>query len=197
VGNPYSVQVADAASGAVHLAGNLTFTDPANQPGSVRLVGPYSFAFDTPGLLAAVTVLTPAAGDVLLDAWIDVTTGFNGTTPKADIGSLDNTSSPGLWGIMIGAPIPLATAGAAVTSNSHLWAYAANGVVLNPSLSSAQASVVVAAAGTSGGTIPYRFLDATPLKLVVSTNGRKSGSAIGGSAGAAALYLLVATPVSA
>lgn len=196
MGNPYSVQVADPASGVVRLAGNLTFTDAANQPGSARLVGPYAFAYSTAGIVAGVTVFTPAAGDMLLDAWIDVTTGFDGTTPKADIGNFDNAASPGLWGIMVGAPIPLATAGALVTSNSHLWAYADNSAVLNPSLASAQASVVVGAAGTCGGTIPYRFIDATPLKLVVSTNGRRNGSAVGGAAGAASLYLMVASPVT-
>lgn len=45
--------------------------------------------------------------------------------------------------------------------------------------------------------IPIAFSAALPMKIVVSRNGEKGGLAVGGSAGAGAVYLVVATPALA
>src|SRR5690348_16524195 len=51
------------------------------------VVRAFPFAYNTAGILTGHAVYTPAIGDVLLDAWIVITTAWNGTTPLADIGT--------------------------------------------------------------------------------------------------------------
>lgn len=160
-------------------AGTSTVTEVAG----VTVHGPFPFAFNTPGLNNGVNFYTPTVGDLLLDAWIEVTTAFNGTTPNGDIGTYVGTSS-GLFAV--GAPIPLTGAdseGAGGGLLVNLGAY------MNPSLVGASASM-------NKRVAPARFTAANPLKLVISQTGLKGGAAIGGTAGAVNLYIVTGTPVA-
>jgi hypothetical protein len=83
--NPYPVEIADSGGGPVKTAGDLTFTDPGNQPGgSSPLAVRVPIAFNTPDLvLTGITLYTPTIGDVLLDyvSCYSVETAWNGSTP--------------------------------------------------------------------------------------------------------------------
>ena len=177
---------------------NLT-TDLAAK-GNSFVRGPFSFAYNTANLNTGVAFYTPAVGDILLDAWIEVDTGFNGTTPTADIGQFVASNS-GIFGInaisvlldiadsTTNAPSLLtATSGVDFGSGVGHGGYAVSGTQLEfnsstPSLSGFRA-------------VPGKFTTTDALKLVVSQNGQKGGSAIGGSAGAGKVYIVTATPVA-
>jgi hypothetical protein len=51
------------------------------------VVHKFAFAYDTASLHTGATAYTPAAGDVLLDAWIEIDTAWDGTTPLGDFGA--------------------------------------------------------------------------------------------------------------
>jgi hypothetical protein len=52
------------------------------------VVRAFPFAFDAAGLATGLALYTPTAGDKLLDAWLEIDTVWNGTTPLADVGVL-------------------------------------------------------------------------------------------------------------
>lgn len=162
----------------------------------------YDFAYDTPGLADGIPVFTPQAADVLLDVGFVVHEAFDGTTPLADVSTdsndgifyewyqgVDLATNHGKW--VSSAGVDYTGAGqtiAAVTDpppSRGLWW-----------------SVLVRNYGPGGvdEAASYyshyqRFRNANPLILVVSTTGLDSGDPIGGTQGAASLYLLVASPV--
>lgn len=151
--------------------------------GSVRVLK-FDFAYDTPNLNTGVTVWTPAIGDVLLDAFFSVNTAFDGTTPMADIGQFLSAGTTGVFASLIGTGMlpPLGNADLTTEGPSPMWG-----------LSQELAGSAAYAGGYSGVTT-FRTTD--PLLLVVSQDGTKGGTAIGGTAGAASLYLVVATPLA-
>src|SRR5262249_9332063 len=144
----------------------------------------YAFTYQTAGLAAGVTVYRPAVGDILWDAWIATTTAFNGTTPLADISQFTGSAAPlGLWGDYASAldlslvdtiNVGGGPRGGGSTGNKNRTLTAASG----------------------GGTrpVPGIFTTTDALKLVVSQDGTQGGTAVGGTAGAATLYLLTLRP---
>lgn len=52
----------------------------------VPVVKSLVFAFDDAGLADGLPIYTPAVGDILLNAWIEVKTAWDGTTPLGDFG---------------------------------------------------------------------------------------------------------------
>lgn len=144
----------------------------------------FAFAFDDAGLEDGLTVFTPSVGNgtvFLLDAAVIVDEGFDGTTPKLDIGT-GVGSSNGLYhrfyGVVEadrgdseqnGAGIQLATAGAPL-----------------------QLSASAAADEGRSGFLPFTALN--PLKLWVSQDGTIGGTAVGGTAGAGRLVFAIVTP---
>lgn len=138
------------------------------------------FAYNTADLNNGLTIFTPAVDDILLDVWVEVTTAFNGTTPKWDVGTfvggnagiLDDTT-----GLAIGDLVPDSEG----SSNA--------GLLNNGSGSNYALSNVSGVTGVRG--VPARFTATNPFKIVVSQNGAKGGTAIGGSTGAATVYALV------
>src|SRR5512146_201439 len=88
LGSSYSARFEDALDNITRLQGTLTFLDSTAQPvSSQTTTRSFAFTFQTAGLAAGVAVYTPAIGDVIYDVGIAVTTAFDGTTPKLDIGS--------------------------------------------------------------------------------------------------------------
>src|SRR5208282_3596119 len=52
------------------------------------VVHSFPFAYNTEGLATGYEVgYVPAVGDILLDAWIEIDSPWNGATPKGDLGS--------------------------------------------------------------------------------------------------------------
>lgn len=144
----------------------------------------FNFAFNTPSLTTGVTVLNPTPGDILLDAWVEVDTAFNGTTPHADIGDFNGANTG--WFAEAGQIIDLSVADAAAGSGPLL---------LNKSVVGGRATDL-AAEGFAGQLreVPGKFQSPAPVLLVVSQNGQKGGTATGATAGLGVLYLLTATP---
>lgn len=157
-------------------------------PGAAIVRGPYSFAFDTPNIENGVTVYTPTVGDILIDAWLEVTTAFNGTTPKADIGTFDGTGNNGIIRQEGTTAWSLADADVQIYGTGYLAAAQTGG----------HQSVPLSYFNFDGGNrvVPGRFVAANPILLVVSQTGIKGGTAIGGTTGAGRIYLVTATPVA-
>lgn len=143
----------------------------------------YDFAHGDVGLNNGVEVYTPVVGDVLLDAWLYITTAFNGTTPLLDIGTfVDDTA--GLFAWNHGDGIDIADIDAADSRG--------DGMRLSGNLFRSLSGVAIAS--VAGTVWQVEFTEDNPLKLVVSQNGQKGGTAIGGTTGAGSLFLQIAHP---
>jgi hypothetical protein len=177
-GNTYAASFADSGGQQTRLEGNLTFDNSSIQPfypgvaGPLPMDGPYALAYDTTSLNDGVAVgYTPAIGDVFQVITI-TTTAFNGTTPLVDYGYTADTT--GIIFAQTGAALDVSATALALT------AYTVETVV-DSSTSYSAWSVATAADG---------------LLVWLSQNGQKGGTAPGGSAGAAKVYVLATTPVA-
>lgn len=167
-------------------------TRPDIVPGASRILGPFPFAFDDAGLNDGIVFYTPTVGDILLDAWIETTEAWDGTTPNADIGTL--TYDAGLYN----------TTSAYTIGNADNDG--GNGGIVQQSGNENMSSLLSDNNPYWGGAtvadvrynmfrvVPARFSEATPMKIVVSQDGLSGGAAVGGTTGAGAVYLVIATP---
>jgi hypothetical protein len=142
----------------------------------------YNFAFDTANLDTGVEVYTPTVGELLVDAWISVLTGFDGTTPRADISQFTSASPNGLWGQTSNA-VDLSSA----DSINHGG---------GPSNNDTQLSLSATGPGAVTRAVPADFVSVDPLLLVVSQDGTRGGTPIDGAAGSAVLYFTICTPIA-
>lgn len=140
------------------------------------------FAYDTPGLVDGITVYAPAVGDLLIDAWIDVITAWNGTTPTADMSQFTGALAPhGLW--YYSGAMPDLTVVRTVDQGGGPTIHAGGG-----------GSDTNLARGGGGDRIPSTFVTDDPLLLVVSQDGAKGGASPGASQGSAIAHVLIVTP---
>jgi len=145
--------------------------------------GPFSFAFDDAGLEDGLTFYTPTVGDILLEVFVSVDTSFDGMNPFVDVGTGVGTAY-GLFSQFEGVPSLLS-----VDEES-----AGTGIQIGMTGNS---SSLLASGGYDGSGRPEGIITAAnPLKVWVSQNGQKGGAAIGGTTGAARLYIVTATPVA-
>jgi hypothetical protein len=158
-------------------------------PGAT-IVRKFPFAFDTPAILTGAALYTPTIGDVLLDAWIEKDTAWDGTTPLGDIGQFLSGGHVGWFGNQDGA-IDMTDLDAIdkLGSDSILSQNAAPSSLLSQNIIS----------GTSPLTalvrlVPGKFTAADPIKVVVSQNGNNNGADPGSTQGAGVLYLVTSTP---
>lgn len=156
--------------------------------------GPFSFTFATAGLNNGVAFYTPTVNDVLLEAWIEVDTAFDGTTPRADLSQYTGADTPyGFfgWSSVLGPGIDLAVVDTTANGGGPLQgAFPTGGGVTIHNIALSQSY------GEHQRRTPARFTTADPLLLVVSQDGTKGGAAVGGAAGAARVYVITATPVA-
>ena len=140
---------------------------------------PFDHSTGSTALAAGIDIRTlgdyvPQVGDVIDDAWFDVTTAFNGTTPLADFGSF--SSAEGLFLELNSAAVDMTAATGAVADNTGIDKI--GGARLNKVAGSPLRIVAVS--------------DEPPvIDLVVSETGHKGGTASGATAGAAVLYIKV------
>lgn len=149
------------------------------------------FTFDTPDLLTGAAVYTPTVGDVLLDAWIEVTEAWDGTTSFCDVGTFTDRGT-GLIYAANGGNSPRA-----LTDPDSEFGIA--GLVSDNTSESTRNLASMEPAGdanTDTRIVPGRFVDTAPLKVVVSSDGTNTGTDPGSTQGAAVLYLVLATPAS-
>lgn len=177
----------------------------------------FPFAFDTPGLLTGYEVHTPAVGDILLDAWVEIDEAWDGTTPSADVGTF-TAGHTGWFNTLSGGADSVDLTQADSTSGSPAFAGLLTGTTLS-GLRSAQdvlmgadddstgiyavSGAVVNAGATplSGRTsahygnrlVPSKFVTADPIKVVVSQDGKNNGADPGSTQGHGFLWLVMAT----
>ena len=171
-------------------------------PGAAVVRGPFSFAYDTPNLNAGVAFYTPTVGDILLDAWVEVTTAWDGTTPLGDVGAF-NPDAYG-WFANCAGPLDMTKADSTVIGgldgNVDLMQLSGlndlGSVPYVNQVSGAGPSLEVISPPDGFRYCPARFTSANPLKVVVSQDGTAGGTAPGASQGAAKIYIVTATPVA-
>lgn len=179
-----------------------------SQPG-VAIVRAFPFAYNTAGILTGAALYTPTIGDVLLDGWIEIDTGWNGTTPQADIGTFGSQNT-GIFAATTGEALSLTNpdtasgALACILIAQRLSGLAQMSDLTWPTSNEGQGLYVVAGAAvnfiaapiTNGARLfPTKFVSAAPIKVCVSQDGTNTGANPGASQGAATLYLVTATPV--
>lgn len=161
------------------------FTSPLvnNSP----IIRPFSFAYNTANLTSGVTVYTPTVGDLLLDAWVEVDTAWNGSNPNFDFGTF-TTNTSGLFA-NTSSIINLSNADETINNNA--------GLLTGNGQTDLMQRVISAATVSGGGftrVLPLKFTANNPIKIVVSQNGAIGGASPGASQGSAVLYLVTATP---
>jgi hypothetical protein len=150
------------------------------------VVRKFPFAYNTPNILTGATLYVPTAGDLLLDAWFEIDTPWNGTTPFGDFGNFSNGN--GTFNNLKGA-VDM-TKEDFVSPNNAGWLGDSQSAV-NPTSISAQFIAI----GPSFTRWQTKFLDATPIKVCVNQDGSPSGADPGSTQGTAILYLVTCTPV--
>lgn len=182
----YNVDILTQDGSKIVQAGELMY--PTGQP-TPQHIRSFPFTYQTAGLATGVTIFTPTVGQIIYDIGVSITTAFNGTTPKLDVGTF-NGGNVGLFGELAGAAVDGTKLYADVTDNAGLaapntaaWLQAAVGSV--------------GSAGTAAYvSTPLLVTAANPFLLVASQSGQKGGTAISSSAGAGTLYVLLSQPIS-
>ena len=142
--------------------------------------------YNSANLRTGITIFTPAIGDVLLDALIQIDTAFDGTTPATDIAQwtlLANGS--GGW------------FGAAGSGGVSLVGLADKSYQGDQFISGDDDATQSLSQRSSDGAriVPGYFASVDPVQIIVTQDGLKNGAAIGGTAGQLHVYLVVAKPV--
>ena len=151
---------------------------------NVEVLG-FSFSYSLSGLTAGVAFYTPTVGDILLDAWFEIDTAWNGTTPLGDIGQFLSGNSQGFFGAWGEPPTDMTSADGATNTDTLLWGQV-SGVGSGGSSDLAK-SITAEARGT-----PAKFTTTDPLKVVVSQTGQTGGASPASSAGSAVIFLKIA-----
>lgn len=149
------------------------------------IVRKFPFAYNTPGLNDGVTVYTPRVGDILLDAWIEIETAWDGTTPKGDAGPIAGPGESGWWANSPSneaAPIDMTN-----NDTTLVGALSDGGSLLLSHMNTHDEFEI--------RRVPARFVGANPIQVLVSQNGLAGGDDPGATQGAARLYLVTATPL--
>lgn len=151
--------------------------NPVWVPDGPVVRGPFSFTFDTPGLEDGIEFYTPTVGDVLLDVWVMMDTLFDGTTPKGSVGNASGSTA----GLFFGGDKILGIASVA----------RGDGLQSPDNFNSWRDWT-----GYNGSGGPAEITAADPLVFWATQDGLRGGTAIGGTTGAARLYIVTATPVA-
>jgi hypothetical protein len=183
-----------------------------SQPG-VAVYRKFPITFDMPDLAAGVVLWTPAVDDILVDAWFQIDTAWDGTTPSGDIGDFGDDGSNGLFWNASNAPgddavdMTLADGGGVTGSDGN----SLNGLsgrmavdnvfntLLVPAIASVPSSQELLSWPNAGGGnrfVPLRFTTTNPMKVVVSQDGTAGGDDPGSTQGAGAVYLVTVTPAT-
>lgn len=124
----------------------------------------FPFAYNTAGILTGAAIYTPTVGDIIYDWWVQVSTAWDGTTPRFDL--IVNGLSMLLGNQMPGTSLAAADAASGLNPNPLSW------------------SDSIAIAVLNGTAIPRRQIiveSATPILGCVSQDG--SPTAVAASVG--------------
>lgn len=156
------------------------------------IVRKFSFAYNTANILTGATVFTPTVGDVLLDAWVEINTAWDGTSPLGDFGMFNATNQGWLFYTADG-PIEMSTADSDTLYSTGVLAQT---YPSNENASGLSLSFLKAFSGAPPmRNLPAKFTAADPIKVCVSQDGTNTGADPESTQGAAVLYLVTASPV--
>lgn len=170
----------------------------ANSP----IVRAFPFAFNTPGILTGAALYTPTVGDILLDAWIEIDTAWNGTTPFGDVSLLPGHGGSGAFGTIAG-PVPMNLADISLNQPLGLTGQVASDLVQVAAMGNVQSGLIVSGSSLAFASnalnngfryIPSKFVNSDPVVVWVSQDGTNTGADPGSTQGSAILYLVTATP---
>jgi len=179
-----------------------------SHPTGVPIVRKFPFAFNTPNILTGASLYTPTIGDILLDAWIEIDTAWDGMTPLGDVG-LFLSHIPGLFQGAAGAAVPMNVADTLIHGEGPLGGQSMNDLHTADALGQSLNGVAVLPVPVAGASltlatpspfangvrvVPSKFQSANPIKVVVSQDGTTTGGDPGSTVGSAILYLVTATP---
>lgn len=122
------------------------------------IVRKFAFAHNDAGLDTGEALYTPTVGDILYNAWLSITTAWNGTTPKGDVGLF----TAGFTGLFT-------SAAGLVYDMTNVDNLTLTGIPF--SLSAANVTLIAAGAPPSGDRASGAFLTTDPVCVVVSQDG--------------------------
>lgn len=166
------------------------------------VVRAFPFAFDDVGLDTGETLYTPTPGDILLDAWIEIDTAWDGTTPLGDYGNIWDISGEGFCTLISNLALDMTQSDDGAPS--ILFGNLVSGFRSLNDLSTVVQSVT---SNVGGGPLipptslagsryaPAKLLTDDPFQVVVSQDGTNTGGDPGSTQGSATLYLVTATPL--
>lgn len=163
-----------------------------SQAGTPVVRGPFTFTYDTPNLNNGVEFYTPTVGDILIDAWIVVDEAFDGTTPKADIGT-GVGATVGLFRLASDGNYVYLDFADQEAGGAGLMGNGAHGYSARSLLASGGYGSLYNGVNPVG---PYTITAANPLLLWASQDGTKGGTAVGGTTGVARLFFVTASPAA-
>lgn len=166
------------------MTGAYMFFACINSPGGVAQTLQFSFTYKTPSLATGAALYVPQVGETLLNAWVQVTEAFNGTTPKLDMGygPAGNVGIMGAVGVVQDMTVIDGTVNMLTTGSF-------------PDL--AIISAIQFASSTSGTRlVPSQFNGdfGTPFVVWVTQDGTNNGAVTGATEGAAILHLETIPP---
>jgi hypothetical protein len=140
-------------------------------------------------LANGVTVYTPVQADIdnglwIEDVWVEIDTAWDGTTPTLDVGTF-NGKTTGLFY----APRQSGTTPGPIDLSQADAASAGAGVSLGQGKNFSLANLSTPYASAPGRLVPARVTATNPILVVVSQDGTKGGSAVGGTAGHATVWI--------
>ena len=162
----------------------------ATASGAPTLYRSQAINYNSANLRTGITIYTPAVNDVLVDAWIQIDTAFDGTTPQADLAqwTLLANGSPGWFGSYGNGAVGVSGSDAAEAGDQFFG---------NTS-NSANTDLMVAPVSVNNNAYrgtPGYLASADPIQVIVTQDGLKNGAAIGGTAGSLIVYLVIAKAV--
>lgn len=171
-----AIQGANVPTGANPFA---TIADVGGGSGAIKHVA-FPFTHNTAGLVAGTTVAyTPAIGEFLLSAFVEVTELWDGTTPTMDIG-LFTAGKAGFGAFNDFPPRKLVSIG--------------SGAILTDAGDGLLASFLLLAAGDALRFELGKFYTTDPVCVCVSQNGSPGGPDPVNNTGEAILHLLILIP---
>lgn len=170
-----------------------------------QIIKAYPFSYNDEGLSTGESLASVSAGDLLIDAWIEIDTAWDGTTPLIDYGIAGYSSSGFLnnWG-----------SGAADASEAdqgvftYLKGPSGRGFRVSQLSLSATVDWASQSSFPDGGLfdtppqpaeypqriVPLKFVDDSSIEIWVTQTGFKGDADPGSTQGSGILYLVTATP---
>lgn len=162
----------------------------------VPVVYGFHFAYNTPNLLTGAFLYQPALGDVMIEAWVEIDTAWNGTTPKLDVGTFSYGDTTGWWATQ-GSAVPLLASradGGQLDEIFNTQTYSSPTVTPSSRLSDIT-NFSMTTLNARQRRLPASVYDDTQsIKVCVSQDGSTTGANPGSTQGSGIIYMMWVTP---